>query len=261
VKVTVLGCGASAGVPTIGGIWGACDPSEPRNRRRRASILVEQGDAAVLVDTTPDLREQALSADLTRLDAVIGTHAHADHLHGIDDLRAFNKLQNAPIPYHADAATLAKVRERFGYVFDPLPAGHHYFKPTLEPREIDGPFEIGGIPVTPFRQDHGVAGETLGLRFGPIAYSTDVVELDDAAFEALDGVETWIVDCFRYEPHQTHAHFDKALDWIARVRPKRAVLTHMNETVDYRGLLARCPPGVEAAYDGMILETAAEEEQ
>jgi len=254
VKITILGCGSSMGVPLIGGDWGDCDPAEPRNRRRRVSILVENGSTRLLVDTSPDLREQLLSAEINTLDAVLYTHAHADHLHGIDDLRAINVALKAPLDVYADAATMNLIRERFGYVFQPL-KGDYYYKPTLVPKLIDGPFSVGGIAVTSFVQDHGFS-TTLGYRFGPVAYSTDVVNLDDRAFAALAGVDLWIVDAFRLEPHATHSHLERTLGWIERVRPKRAVLTHMSQWMDYATLKRRLPAHVEPAYDGMVLETA-----
>src|SRR5262249_9723060 len=163
---------------------------DPRNRRRRVSALIEIGDLSILIDTSPDLREQLLDASVNRLDAVIVTHAHADHLHGIDDLRAINRLMYRPIPLYADARTLAEIARRFGYVFDLTAEPGRYYKPTLVPHEIVGPFEIEGVPVVPFVQDHGFS-TTLGLRIGGFAYSTDVTELDDAAFAAVEGVELW----------------------------------------------------------------------
>lgn len=255
MKVTVLGCGPSWGVPRIGGDWGACDPANPRNRRRRVSILVEDGGSTILVDTSPDLRVQLLDAGVQRIDAVLFTHAHADHLHGIDDLRGVNRVMKAAIPTYATPATLAEINRRFGYVFAPLKPGleGHYYKPVLAPHPIDGPFIAAGMPVTPFVQDHGFS-QTLGFRFGRFAYSTDVIALDDAAFQALAGIDTWVVDCIRRTPHVTHSHVDRTLEWIDRVRPRRAVLTHMDETLDYETLRQTLPPGVEPGFDGLVIE-------
>ena len=253
MKVTMLGCGPSTGVPTIGPDWGRCDPADPRNRRRRASLLVEIGALAILIDTSPDLREQLIDARVARLDAVLMTHAHADHLHGIDDLRGVNRLMRVPIPLWADDKTLAEIRRRFGYALEPVSEPGHYYKPTLEPHRIAGPFAIGGIPVVPFAQDHGFS-TTLGFRIGAMAYSTDVTELDDDAFAAVAGVELWIVDCFRRARHPTHSHLDKTLGWIARVQPRRSVLTHMEQSLDYRELSAELPAGVEPGRDGLIIE-------
>ena len=253
MNVTILGCGASTGVPAIGPDWGRCDPSDPRNRRRRASVLVEIGPVAILIDTSPDLREQLVDARVGRLDAVIMTHAHADHLHGIDDLRALNRLMGRQIPLWADAKTLAEIRRRFGYVFEPPSEPGRFYKPCLVAHEINGPFAIDGIEIAPFAQDHGFS-TTLGFRIGPMAYSTDVTELDDAAFNAIAGVELWIVDCFRRAPHPTHSHLGKTLGWIARALPRRAVLTHMEQSLDYRELSAELPQGVEPGQDGLAIE-------
>jgi phosphoribosyl 1,2-cyclic phosphate phosphodiesterase len=252
MKVRILGCGGSGGVPLVGGVWGACDPAEKRNRRRRASILVEDEATTLLIDTSPDLREQLLDAGTRRIDAVLFTHAHADHLHGIDDLRGMNRLVRAALPVYADRRTLAVIEERFDYVFRPL-EGASFYKPTLTPHAIEGEFTIGGIRVVPFVQDHGFS-KTLGFRIGGMAYSTDVVDLDEAAFAALAGTELWIVDCLRYEPHPTHSHLEKTLSWIARVKPRRAVLTHMDVPLDYASLRGKLPPGVEPGYDGLTLE-------
>lgn len=255
MRVTILGCGASTGVPAIGPNWGRCDPNDPRNRRRRVSVLVEVRGWTLLIDTGPDLREQLLDAGVGRIDAVLMTHAHADHLHGIDDLRAVNRRMRQIIPLYADARTLGEIRRRFGYVLEPVGAEGRFYKPTLEPHEIAGPFTVHGVPIVPFAQDHGF-GTTLGLRIGGFAYSTDVTELDQAAFAALDGVELWVVDCLRRTPHPTHSHLAKSLDWIARVGPRRAVLTHMDQSLDYRELSAELPPGVEPGQDGLIIELA-----
>jgi phosphoribosyl 1,2-cyclic phosphate phosphodiesterase len=253
MRVTMLGCGASTGVPAIGPNWGRCDPGDPRNRRRRVSVLVEIGNLAILIDTSPDLREQLLDAGVARLDAVVVTHAHADHLHGIDDLRSVNRLMGRPIPLYADAKTLAEIACRFGYVFEPIPEPGRYYKPALVPHEIVGRFEIQGIPIVPFAQDHGFS-TTLGLRIGGFAYSTDVVELDEAAFTVIEGAELWIVDCLRREAHPTHSHLAKTLSWIGRVRPRRAILTHMDQSMDYRELSAELPNGVEPGRDGLVIE-------
>jgi phosphoribosyl 1,2-cyclic phosphate phosphodiesterase len=253
MKVTILGCGASTGVPAIGPNWGACDPSDRRNRRRRVSLLVEAGNVAILIDTSPDLREQLIDAQVRRLDAVVMTHAHADHLHGIDDIRQLNRLMKAAIPLWADAKTLAEIQRRFGYALTPPREPGQFYKPTLEANEIAGPFAVCGVPVVPFVQNHGYS-TTLGFRIGGMAYSTDVTELDEPAFAAIAGVELWIVDCIRRTPHATHSHLDKTLGWIERVRPRRAVLTHMDQTLDYRTLAAELPAGVEPGQDGLVIE-------
>jgi phosphoribosyl 1,2-cyclic phosphate phosphodiesterase len=246
----MLGCGVSTGVPTIGPDWGACDPADPRNRRRRASVLIESGGRTLLIDMSPDLRAQLIDAGVARIDAVLLTHAHADHLHGIDDIRAVNRLMNSAIPFYADDSTLAAVEARFGYALAAPDAHGPFYKPALIPHGIAGPFTAAGVPVIPFTQDHGNL-TTLGFRIGAFAYSTDVTELDDHAFEILAGVEFWIVDCLRRRPHPTHSHVAKTLEWIARVRPRRAALTHMDQSLDYAALAAELPPGVEPGSDGL----------
>lgn len=266
MKVTILGSGGAGGVPLVGGDWGLCDPGEPKNRRRRVSLLIEDGPkenpTRLLVDTSPDLREQVLDAGVQRLDAVIFTHNHADHVHGIDDLRQFNRRQQAVIPAYMDAATAKSVGARFSYVFGP-PGEHNgklnYYKPCLAINEIapGRAFAVSGpggdIPVLPFDQDHGFM-RTLGLRFGEVAYSTDVVNMPEAGFEALAGVGLWIVDCFARETHPTHVHLPKVLQWIERVQPECAILTHMGTAMDYGALLRELPQGVVPAYDGMTIE-------
>ena len=253
MKATVLGCGASWGVPAIGPDWGRCDPADPRNHRSRCSLLVESRNAALLIDTSPDLRRQLLDAGTARLDAVLLTHAHADHLHGIDDLRMVTKLIGKPIPLYASADTLAEVERRFGYALMPAVPGKPLYRPALTPHHIVGGFAAAGMPVVPFDQNHGYS-TTTGFRIGRLAYSTDVAELDDNAFAALAGVELWIVDCLRREAHPTHSHLAKTLGWIERVRPRRAVLTHMDQSLDYRELSAELPDGVEPGYDGLAIE-------
>ncbi|HXQ65597.1 MAG TPA: MBL fold metallo-hydrolase [Alphaproteobacteria bacterium] len=255
MKVTILGCGGSNGVPLIGGNWGLCNPQNPRNRRLRASILVEEGGTRLLVDSSPDLREQLLATGNGWLDAVLYTHGHADHLHGIDDLRAVNAIRRSPLPAYADEETIAEIHRRFGYVLEPIEpsASGYFYKPCLAISPIKGKFQVKAVAIEPFPQDHGFS-TTLGLRFGKIAYSTDVVALDERAFEVLRGVELWIVDCLRFAPHPTHSWLDRTLAWIARVKPARAILTHMNHSLDYDAVSACCPPGVEPAYDGLAIE-------
>jgi phosphoribosyl 1,2-cyclic phosphate phosphodiesterase len=255
MRVTILGCGPSGGVPLIGNDWGECDPANPRNRRRRASILVEQGAAQILVDASPDMRLQLLDAGVGRLDAILFTHAHADHCHGIDEVRALNRAMGQAVSIYAAPSTLAELKQRFSYIFRPSDpaAGAVFYKPALVPTAIEGPFEVAGVRAVPFAQNHGFS-TTLGFRFGTLAYSTDVVGLDDAAFAALEGVETWIVDSYRRTPHPTHSHLARTLEWIARVRPKRAILTHMDVQLDYETLRCELPAGVEPAYDGMVIE-------
>ncbi|MSO75686.1 MAG: MBL fold metallo-hydrolase [Alphaproteobacteria bacterium] len=255
MRVTVLGSGASGGVPLVGGVWGACDPANPRNRRLRPSLLVEGAGASILIDTSPDLRAQLLASAVGRLDAVLYTHAHADHVHGIDDLRALNFATGAAIPAYGSAKTLAEIADRFGYAFikSAPPQKPGWTRPELTPHVITGPFQIAGLEIVPFDQDHHVTIST-GFRIGRFAYSTDVVRLDEAAFATLAGIEVWVVSCLREEPHPIHAHLEWVLGWIERLRPQRAILTHMNHSLDYATLARKLPPGVEPGYDGLVLE-------
>ncbi len=258
MKITVLGCGSSGGVPLIGGTWGACDPNEPRNFRRRASILIEEDSTTLLVDTSPDLREQALTYDLKRpLDAVLYTHEHADHCHGLNDLRGFNWLTNQAIPVYGTEHTLKAIQSYFSYAFEPLGPSAYFYKPLLIPHVLKGSAHFGPLTVQPFTQEHGPTMTTLGFRVGDFAYSTDVRILNEEAFEVLRGVKVWIVDGVRERPHPTHAHVAQTLAWIERVRPEQAYLTHMDESLDYATLAARLPAGVAPAYDGMVIHLPA----
>ena len=253
MKVTILGCGSSTGVPRVGNDWGACDPNEPKNRRSRCSIVVDSGQTRLLVDTAPDLRQQLLDTETNDVDAVVYTHVHADQTHGIDDLRVLFLRKRARVPVYGDAETLAILRRRFDYIFD-QPANSPY-PPIAETYDIQPqtPFRIGDIEATAFLQEHGNI-MSLGLRFGEIAYSNDVNALDEHAFEVLAGVKVWIVDALRYTPHPTHAHLDLTLEWVARVKPERAVLTNMHVDMDYQTLRRALPEDGEPAYDGMIID-------
>lgn len=250
MKVTLLGCGSSPGVPRIDGEWGACDPAEPRNRRSRSSILVEEGGVRLLVDTSPDLRRQFLDNGITEISSILWTHDHADQTHGIDDIRFLAYAARRQIPGYGDAFTLERLDRKFGYCFHKSSDG---YPPIIEPRLIEGPFTVDGLDILPIWQQHGRI-QSLGFRFGDFAYSNDVSTLNDDAFDALAGIRLWVVDALRYEPHPSHSHLAKTLDWIARVKPERAVLTNMNSELDYRRLQAELPDGVEPGYDGMILE-------
>jgi len=273
IRVTILGCGSSGGVPRFGGdngegIWGDCDPNEPRNRRTRCSILVQRGHKKhgfehgkttnVLVDTSPDMRAQLLAAKCGHLDAVLYTHDHADQCHGIDDLRMFAIAMRKRVPTYVDQATSGHLLKRFDYCFEQAPGS--LYPAILEKREMPPcgeAFHIKGaggpMPAVAFLQNHGNV-DSLGFRFGSIAYSSDVVGLPEDSFALLDGVETWIVDALQMTPHRTHAHLDLALEWIARVKPKRAILTNLHVHMDYQTLRRTLPEGVEPAYDGMVLE-------
>ena len=261
MRVILLGTGGSAGVPMIGGEdgtgdWGACDPAEPRNRRTRASIVVESGQGTrLLVDTSPDMRTQLLDCRIPSVDAILYTHAHADHITGLDDVRILNRIVNRPLDAFATANTLDEMTRRFGYAFRPWePPG--FFRPVLMPREVRPTDTItaADMCVRLFEQDHGFI-TTLGLRIGGFGYSTDVVDLDDAALATLDGVDTWVVDCFlRQGPHKTHADLPTVLAWSERIRARRTVLTHMGPDMDWAWLKANLPSGIEPGYDGMAFD-------
>ena len=265
LEVTILGSGSSGGVPRADGDWGACDPLDPRNRRSRCSLLVRrrgEGGAAqettLLVDTSPDLRTQTAAAGARRIDAVVYTHDHADQSHGIDDLRAFALSGRARIACYADAATRRTLEDRFGYCFAarggyPAICDLHALPPLGDAWEVRGP--SGAVPMLGFDVDHGGV-RAVGYRFGPVAYVPDAVALPQAAFAALKGVEVLIVDALRDRPHPTHAHVALALEWIARIAPRRAILTNLHIDLDYAELAARLPPGVEPACDGLRFEIA-----
>ncbi|WP_091739535.1 MBL fold metallo-hydrolase [Phenylobacterium immobile] len=258
LEFTILGSGSSGGVPRSDGVWGRCDPADPRNQRSRCSLLVrrkgqEGEETSLIVDTAPELRQQAVAAEVRRLDAVLYTHDHADQTHGIDDIRPFYQHQRQVIDCWMDAATLTSLTRRFDYVFETQGGYPAIARPALIPPHGDSWFirgPSGRIPVKTFDQAHGPI-RSVGYRFGGVAYSPDVSSLDEAAFAALQGLDVWIVDALRDTPHPTHANVEAALSWIARLKPKRAILTDLHIDLDYQELNARLPPGVEAAYDGL----------
>ena len=262
LEITVLGSGSSGGVPRADGNWGACDPGNPKNLRSRCSALVRrkgQGaehETTLIVDTSPDLRLQTAYAGAKRLDAILLTHDHADQVHGLDDVRAFFQRQRAVIPCHMDASTDATMMRRFGYIFEgeagyPAICARAAIPRHGESWQVRGP--SGAIPVVTFEQDHGPIS-SVGYRFGDVAYSSDVVNLDESAFVALQGLDVWIVDALRYAPHPTHAHLERTLAWIERLKPRRAILTNLHIDLDYETLRAELPAGVEPAFDGMRFE-------
>jgi phosphoribosyl 1,2-cyclic phosphate phosphodiesterase len=259
LRFTILGCGSSGGVPRLGGDWGDCDPSEPKNRRRRCSLLVERvagaGITRVLIDTAPDLREQLLDAGVGLLDAVVYTHAHADHMHGIDDLRQVVFNRGARLPVWADGPTQEALLSRFGYAFV-QPAGSPY-PPILDLLTIDGPVVADGaggrVTLVPFVADHGPS-IALGFRVGGLAYLPDAIGLDGDARRVLSDLDVFVVDALRRKPHPTHAHLAMTLGWVAELRPKRAVLTNMHVDLDYATVEAETPDHVTPAFDGMVIE-------
>jgi phosphoribosyl 1,2-cyclic phosphate phosphodiesterase len=254
MRVTVLGCGTSSGVPQIGCTCPVCRSTDPRNKRRRCSILVEARGRRILVDTGPDLRQQCIDAGIGAIDALLYTHAHADHVHGIDDLRSINNVIMAPIEGYAHERVFERISARFPYVFEGGQGGHGFWRPEIRRHLIDeGPFEAAGVPITAFRQKHG-GSQSWGFRFGRFAYSTDTDGLSDAALATLEGVDAWLVDALRDNPHPSHAHLAMTLGWIERVRPRSTYLTHMNHEVDYADWAARLPDGVTPAHDGMVIE-------
>lgn len=263
LKFTILGCGSSGGVPRPALGWGACDPSNPKNRRRRTSLLVERrngGDVTrVLVDTSPDLREQLIDADVDRLDAVLYTHEHADHTHGIDDLRSVFIKQRQRVDVYLDAQTAAMMRTRFGYCFE-APPGSEY-PPIVREHRLQAGQAVtisgqgGAIAALPVLQAHGDIA-SLGFRFGTVGYSCDLSGMPDQSAAALSGLEVWIVDALRDRPHPSHFSVGDALAWIERLAPRRAVLTNLHADLDYEDLRRKLPAHVEPGFDGMSFEIA-----
>ena len=258
LRFTILGCGSSGGVPRLGGHWGDCDPDNPKNTRRRCSLLIEREDEGgitrILVDSSPDLRAQLLDAGVGALDAVVYTHSHADHVHGIDDLRmiVFNMRQRLPV--WADGDTQNALYARFGYAFT-QPEDSPY-PPILDMHTIDGPFEItgagGAVSLQPFEVNHGSI-EALGFRVDGFAYLPDVAAIPEDVWPVLEGLDCWVLDALRRTPHPTHAHLAQALDWMARAAPRRGILTNMHIDMDYQTLVEELPEHIAPAYDGMTI--------
>ncbi|GBD55683.1 MBL fold metallo-hydrolase [Gluconobacter wancherniae] len=264
MKVTVLGCGGSAGVPMIGGeegtytgIWGACDPKEPRNRRTRSSIVIEGEDGfRLLVDSGPDFRTQMLDCGVGRVDAVLYTHPHSDHIGGLDELRAINRVIGRPLPLLATQDVLEELRLRYAYAFAPW-RGPEFYRPVFDEHLVESGqlIEFGALSGQVFDQHHGRI-MSLGMRFGSFAYCTDVDTMPEEAIEILQGVDTWLVDCFQYDPHPAHAWLDRVLEWRSLIGARRTILTHMGAEMDYGTLCRMLPSDVEPAYDGMTLDLA-----
>lgn len=250
MKVRILGCGTSTGVPKIGNEWGKCDPDEPRNYRLRTSILVESAGERVLVDCGPDLREQLLGADVSRLDGIIVTHAHGDHCHGIDELRPVSQAIDRPVPLYARADVLEELEQRFGYAF----ARSEFYRPIVEARELGDELNFGNVRTHFADQPHGGAS-SLGLRFDEdgysVSYSIDFNILTDEMAKLYEGTDVWVADCLTRRPHPTHAHLDGVLGWARELRVGQLYLVHMGNGLDYRSLIAELPDWAAPAYDGL----------
>jgi len=250
MEVRILGCGTSSGVPRVGNDWGQCDPAEPRNRRRRAAILVTWERVRILVDTGPDLREQLLDADVNDVEAVIWTHDHADHCHGIDDLRQLYHARGRPVPGYARAETLESLKLRFAYAF----AGKDGYPAVCAPHLLPNHMNLGGLSIRTVDQPHGEI-TTAGLRFDAggktVIYSTDFNVLTEEMEFTFQGTDLWIVDALRRRPHPSHPHLAQAIEWAQRIGAKRTILTHMDNSLDYQTLRGELPEGIEPAHDGM----------
>ena len=254
MKVTLLGCGTSVGVPALGKAgWGLCNPDNPKNRRTRCALLIQKDGFNLLVDAGPDIRNQLIAAGNPRIHAVLITHTHADHVAGMDDLRTFYWPDEKKLPIYGTASTLDDLKNRFSYLFSKNEKSPSYFVPSLEAMQIepDTEMSIGGINVNILLQHHGRIN-SLGFVFDQIVgYSTDVVDIPEYNFSHLTGLKLWIVEGLRARTHQAHAHFDLAFEWVSRCKPERAVLTHLGLEADYEETLALCPEGIEPGYDGM----------
>lgn len=263
LEFTILGCGSSGGIPRADGNWGDCDPAEPKNRRSRCSLLVRRGEGqgatTAIVDTSPDFRLQCVAADVRRLDAILYTHDHADQAHGIDDARAFFLQDRRKIPAWMDAATHDSLTRRFSYIFETEGGYPAIMQPMLIPPHgvpwaVSGPG--GDIPLTTFDLEHGEI-RAVGYRIGDVAYTPDVGAIPEGGFEALANLDVWIVDALRWTTHPSHSHVEQTLEWIARAKPRTAILTNMHIDLDYNAIAAKLPANVIPAFDGMRFESAA----
>ncbi len=258
MRFRILGCGSSGGVPRLGGHWGECDPENPKNYRRRCSILVERetedGVTRVLIDSSPDLRAQLLDAGVGELDAVIYTHSHADHVHGLDDLRMIVFNMKRRLPVWADGDTQNALLSRFGYAF--VQPKDSPYPPILDMHTIDGNVTIdgtgGAIEFQPLRVNHGSI-DALGFKMGQVVYLPDVAQIPDDIWPDLEDLDCWILDSLRRSPHPTHSHFEQSVEWIKRMAPKQGVLTNMHIDLDYQAVMDETPDWIIAAYDGMTL--------
>ncbi len=248
---TVLGCGSSGGAPAIGCSCATCTSTDPRNTRTRCSAYVRIGDTGVLIDTGPDLRQQALREGITRVDAVLYTHPHADHLNGIDDLRAFCYVKKGPITLYGNDFTLDNISRRFDYAL--APPSPVWDKPVLRTERVNAPFELAGVTITPIPLQHGPSWPCLGWRIGNTAWLTDLSAIPDSSLPLLAGLDTLFLDCLRPEPYPSHLHVAAALDWAQSLAAKQTWLIHMTHQLEYHALQAQCPPGVAVAWDGLQL--------
>ena len=250
MKITILGSGTSTGVPMVGCNCVVCSSSDPRDKRTRASILVESSGSYLLVDTSTDLRKQVIRERIPRIDAVLFTHSHADHVHGIDDLRGFHFIHKRVIPCYGERETIDTISTNFSYIFKGLESAG--YAPLLEPHIISGPFTVFGLEIIPIPLVHGTMSAT-GYRFGGMAYLTDLSSIPDASMSLLDGLEMLIIDALRYTPHHSHLNIDGALRVVGDLKPKRAIFTHLTHEVPYVDGI-KLPVGVEFAYDGLEFE-------
>lgn len=266
-RFTILGCASSPGVPRITGDWGACDPANPKNRRLRASFLIEQisddgGRTTVVVDTGPDFREQMVRARVENIDSVLYSHAHADHLHGIDDLRGYFHQTHERIPIYAEPFTMARIRQGFGYCLE-TPEGSNYppIVRAIEIADLDKTITLqgagGGIEVLPLKQIHGDI-ISLGFRIGNLAYCSDVSDFPEETVEKLQGLDVLVIDTLQYRFHPSHLSMEQALSWIERLQPKQAILTHMHVPLDYATVMRETPDHVQPAYDGLTIEVSGD---
>ena len=257
LRVTVLGCGSSGGVPLIGERWGICDPQEPKNKRRRASVLLEVGETTVLVDTGPDIRDQlndlARGEGRLKIDAILYTHEHADHVAGIDDLRFLAYGQDGQIPAYAKQRCRESLLSRFDYIFRGKDGEKLSYPPILTLQHWPDQMQVGTMTIHTWEQEHGDI-TSQGIRVGQFAYSTDVSDLTPAVLNSLKGIDTWIVGCIRKEPHPAHAHLDKIIEWANIVQPRQLFFTHMTGLIDYHTWNAETPDNMACAYDGQVLE-------
>jgi len=255
MKITLLGCGTSVGVPALGGLgWGRCNPKNPKNRRQRSSVLIETNNSTILIDAGPDIRNQLLCANVNKIDAVLLTHAHSDHTSGLAELRPFYFAHKIKVPIFSNIETLNTVERQFDFLFTKKSGSPSYFIPPMTLNKIGlGTLEIGDLCIDVINQNHGNI-DSLGFIFNKkFAYSTDVVKMPEVNFDKLSNLDLWIVEALRDEPHEAHAHFKQTFNWIKRANPKKAVLTHLGWESDYDYIVSICPENVYPGYDGMVV--------